>query len=442
MNDMLPSYRSLPLLALALIACESPKLVAPARTAARFGRDPNAVHTLALGTGNDSAALVTWQNAINADITHDTVWGVMPKGTVHMRVPPNAGVGGLLIQSSGGSSSRVVDIGGYSKDSSIIYVDSSAHAPHPTGSGAIGFVVRDPHVHFHDLAITSLADSTKTVDSIGVGTSDEGIRFAGSATAEYGEVSTVRIRGFRVAGIDVFKMKGVFIHDNEIFCAASNSTTNYLQSMGIWMRELAPPAPPGITNGTIQANTVWDCGAEGIPVADAQYVQVRWNTISCIGGQSCPQGWKDKGLPSIGIALYNDVCTDSFSVSNNRIDDNHIYGNRSLTGGIALEGQGAAGLGYNNVIDTNVVHEVLLLGISDAPGNCFPGSIHSNLITVNTVDSTKNTSGRAASFQYYDIFTNGHADTVSYNGVCLSDTPYTISGDTTTVFIGNFHNGC
>ena len=439
---------ALSLAALALAACESPKVVAPTRVGARFSRNPNAVHTLALNTGNDDSALTAWVNAINGDVTHDTVWGVIPRGSVTMRTAQIFwGVGGLPIHSTG-SSTRQVDISGYSKDSSIFYVDATAHAPN--SYGAFAFIVSDPHVHFHDLTITSHADSTVVLpDSALEGNNDEAIRFDGATRgAMHAEVNSLRIRGFRIGGIDVHGMKDAFIHDNEIFCVSSNSTTHYAQSMGIWMRNLPPPPPPGVTNGTIQSNTVWDCGAEGIPIEDVQYVRVAWNTISCLGGQSCPQGFHDAALPSLGIALYNNDCADSMSVSNNLIVRNHIYGNRSLTGGIAIEPADTLhGIGYNNTIDSNDVHGILLLGISDAPTrHCAPGSIHSNLITANTVDSTNNTSGRKSPFPfgYYDIYTNGSVDTVSYNGVCVSNVPQTISDGqgANTVYIGNFHNSC
>jgi hypothetical protein len=448
---------SLSLAALALAACESPKVMAPTRVGARFSRDPNAVHTLALNTGNDDSALKAWVQAINGDVTHDTVWGVIPKGSVTMRTAQIPwGLGGLPIQSSG-SSTRQVDIGGYSRDSSIFYVDSGAHAPN--GYGAFAFIVRDPHVHFHDLTITSHADSSVSLQGSALwGNNDEAIRFDGSIRgAEYAEVNSVRIRGFRLTGIDVNGMKGAFIHDNEIFCAPSNHSTHYAQSMGIWMRTLPPPPPPGITNGTIQSNTVWDCGAESIPIENVQYVQVRWNTISCLGGQSCSQGFRDTdSLWTIGIALYSNVCGDTNAVAHNRIDENTIYGNGSLTTGIAIQGTAPQfANGYGNYIDSNFVNNVLLLGITDQPsGGCGSGSIRNNVFSTNTVEHTQNTSGKPSpswlpvflpdtTHRTYDLWLQGVTDTVEFNMVCSTDR-YTIANNpgVTTIYNGNTHITC
>jgi hypothetical protein len=431
-------------LALVLAACESRELVAP-RSRARFGFSC-CVHTLALGTGNDSSALMVWQNAINAD-TSDTVIGVIPKGSVHLH-PPN--VWPILIWSGRVRSHRYVDIGGYSKDSTIVYVDATATQPGDSGTlrGSTAFHVLDSHVHFHDLTIVSLADSTQRFKP-NDGATDEAINFDGyNQSGEYGEVNNIRTRGFRTAGIDVYGMKGVFVHDNEIFCVSSNRTTHYDQSMGIWVRWLAPPPPPGVTNATVQANTIWDCGAEGIPITDVQNVQVRWNTISCLGGQNCPRGYVDSGKTApLGIAIYSDArgCTSGLPSGHNRIDRNTIYSNGSLTGGIVLESYSE----YANTIDSNFVQGVILLGIEDSPGTCPGYPTQHNVLTLNTVEKTINTTGFVPGWMpngrsSYDIYTWGIGDTVTYNHVCSTD-PNTISdGDTTgtTYFLGNTHITC
>lgn len=393
---------------------------------------PPGTYRLALHTHNDDSAIVAWRDAINADSTHDTVRAIIPKGSVHMHIGGNDPIhpGYIQIWNPGARPNRVVDISGESRDSSILYVDSSAHSPGGVW-GAFGFVVLDSHVHLHRMTIVSLADSTQTPPEDG--NSDEGIRFDGRYGAQYGEIDSVTVKGFRLTGIDVFVMKGVHVHDNDVLCLTSNDATHQQQTMGIWMRELQPPTPPGMPMGIIDHNAIWNCGADYVDVARSQFVDVQYNTIDCFA-PDCPNGSFVLPIrPIVGISLYStpddgQPCTEAKPVSNNHVAHNTVHGHGWLSGGIVIQGTGT---GHRNRIDSNTVSGLQFRGLSDNPSPCpagvANGAFSGNLYRDNTVLHVLNTTGNDY-IETWDIFAEGQNDTVVFNFVCTSD-PAKIGAD-------------
>ena len=420
-------------LAWSMVGCGAPT----AQRSSVIADPPPGTHILALETHNDDSALAAWRDAINGDM-HDTVRAFIPEGSVHLHGLPY-----VEIRSAGAGPNRVVDISGASRDSTIVYVDSSAHEPNGHW-GAFAFMVFDSHVHLHRMTIVSLADSTQNPPEDG--NSDEAVRFDGTYGGEYGEVDSLTVRGFRLTGIDVFEMKGVIVHDNEIVCLTSNDATHHQQTMGIWMRELQPPTPPNMPNGIIRGNTVWNCGADYLDIAHAQYVQVIGNTVSCFS-PDCPNGsYVVPFRPIVGISLYStgQPCDQGAPISNNLISGNTVFGNHVLSGGIIIQGTGT---GHHNIVENNVVTNAEFRGIGDNPSSCPPsvshGAFAANHYSHNTVMHTRNETGHNW-LTVWDFYAAGQNDTVSFNQLCANDSPHTITVDSgaTAYIVGNLLVPC
>jgi len=360
-------------------------------------------HVLQLGTASDDAALDAWVSAINADCA-DTVRAYVPPGTVTLRGQP-----WLPIASPCNNARRHVEIFGAGADSSIVQVASLT----PDGGGGIGLFISDPGVHMHDLGFRSLADSTVMPPDGGNGNSDEAIKFAigPNGTGGFGEADHMRFVNFRTAAIDVFGAPGMALHDNVVRCPPM-LPPNYPTTMGLWIRALYTPPPPGASNGTISNNQVFNCGDSGINVDNASYTSITGNIVTCdVGG--CPQGVLLSPIRHVlGIILFADHlgCSDA-AVSHNVITGNRVAARNRIGVGIIIEG---VGLGQYNLVANNVVDSTVEYGIATSNVGC-PGQPNT-AFAHNTIvqNSVVNVAG-------YGIWNGGDSALIAFNRVCPVD---------------------
>jgi len=313
-------------------------------------------------TDTSESAILNWLSQIN-DCSNVSVRGFLPSATYVIR---NAIELQIL---DCGNPNRTVEIYGTGRNSSIIDIQSSKDC----GDG-MGFVVYGPNVTIHDLALRG----RQTAD--GSGRCGEGIKFVDS-TAAFGTVYNTKVSSFGNGAIDVYNAPGAYIHDNFIDCNGSDATgaSSGPNSMGVWVRWIQRPPPPGVNNATVNSNAIFGCASEAIALAGVIHVSVYYNTIRCDvgGGVGTPACW-------IGITLFSDASSnselsifgthldncDARPVSSNAIGYNTIYGSNRLNVGIASEGTGSGGSGHDNLIEHNTISHARQHGIQTASTDC------------------------------------------------------------------------
>lgn len=324
----------------------------------RTARQPvvSRTHTVALATGDDDRAVAAWAESINHDCS-DVVDGIIPAGTLTLRATPY-----VQIRSTCSNPRRHVNISGRGIDSTVITVRSTIN-----NGGGFVFIVEDPRVHVHDMTLIGNADTTRR--DRGDGNSGIALTFR-SVRAAFGEADRLQVENFAVAGIDIYRAAGVFVHNNTIACAPPVGPAQQ-QAMGVWVRELQAKGATG-SNARINQNHVADCAAEGITMTDVQHTSVTNNVITCTIGHC-----------GIGIALYGTklpTCAAS-PISRNVVSKNTVDGGSRIAVGILVVGDGS---GHGNRIVHNTIRNTTQHGIQVAATSCGPG--HASAFSDNVID--------------------------------------------------------
>lgn len=324
------------------------------------------VHVVAMQSGDDDRAAAAWIDAINHDCSSNVV-GRIPTGTLTLRRQPF-----LRVRSDCGNASRAVELVGRGIDSTMVRIASMIN-----GGGGFAFIVEDPRVRIHDMTIVGNADTI--VADTGSGNSGIAIAFR-SPRAVSGEADSIRIENFAISGVDINGAPGVFVHDIVVACAPVAGPAQQ-HAMGIWVRAIRG-ASPGLPSAQIRRNQIANCGAEAIPVADAQNVIVADNEIRCLAGHCV-----------IGIALYGErlpTC-DATPVSDNTVSGNLIEASGRIETAITIQGSGS---GHANRIEHNTIRGPGRHGIAIAATSCGSGpasAFSDNLVVANDVADAQDT---------------------------------------------------